>query len=46
MRDTSAKTQVSAQGPERKNSPVLDDADKDALSSDAEPEGGVCYFSH
>ena len=40
-------TQVGAPDPERRTSPILDDAsaDDEDLTFDFEPETGVCYFN-
>lgn len=37
--------QVGSPDPERKNSPVFDEADEDYLSLDLEMEAGACYFN-
>jgi hypothetical protein len=34
-----------APDPERKNSPIFDEADAEELSLDLELESGVCYFN-
>ena len=45
MTDEQERPNVGAPDPERKNSPIFDDADSEDLSLDLELETGVCYFN-
>lgn len=45
MKENRRLIQVGAPDPERKNSPIFDDADADYLSLDSELESGGCYLN-